>query len=200
LETSIWLPFKNKDVVVIGISNERTSTIQQFVSSQGITFPILQDNTGVYNKYRLPGGISPYPRDFIIDQEGIVRYANTEYDAQTMREIVTDLSLTSDVKTENSRFGDIPKTHRLESNYPNPFNGGTTIFFELVSKTDVSLSVYNALGQKVTDLISEVKEAGRYSAIWSGTDANGVFVPSGIYFYQLNAGYFSSVRKMLYVQ
>lgn len=54
---------------MIGISNEPVSTITKFIEDQGITFPVLHDVAGIYSKYNIPGGQSPYPRDFIMDKK-----------------------------------------------------------------------------------------------------------------------------------
>ena len=77
--------------MVVGISNLPAEVIQQFGQENGITFPLLRDTWSVYSQYYIPGGISPYPRDFIIDQNGIIQYANNEYDGATMELIVQQL-------------------------------------------------------------------------------------------------------------
>ena len=59
--------------MVLGMSSESIDVIRQFVAEQGVTFPILHDKSGVVRAvYRLSGGLSPYPRDYIIDQDGII--------------------------------------------------------------------------------------------------------------------------------
>lgn len=59
--------------------------------NNGLTFPLLRDTQSVYNQYYIPGGQSPYPRDIIIDREGIIQYTNNEYDGATMLLIVQQL-------------------------------------------------------------------------------------------------------------
>jgi len=88
---------------------------------------------------------------------------------------------------------------RLKQNYPNPFNPETTISFELEkdSQTPVSLSIYNAKGQLVTTLVNEPLASGPHCAVWSGEDAAGKIVSSGIYFYQLNVNKQLSTKKMI---
>lgn len=76
---------------MLGIANQTPETIIQFGIENGLTFPLLEDDWNVYNEYYIPGGISPYPRDFIIDQNGIVQYANNEFDGSTMQLIVDQL-------------------------------------------------------------------------------------------------------------
>ena len=86
---------------------------------------------------------------------------------------------------------EIPLTTALFQNYPNPFNPSTVIRYQLPVNSFVSLKIYNALGQEVQTLINEVQDAGYKSAEFNATN-----LPSGIYFYRLQAGSFTDVRKM----
>jgi len=83
------------------------------------------------------------------------------------------------------------------TNYPNPFNPSTTISFDLASECDVSLTVYNIKGQKVTKLIDKHFENGSHTLTWNGKDSNNKSVSSGIYFYKFSAGKSSATKKML---
>lgn len=91
----------------------------------------------------------------------------------------------------------VPYTFALKQNYPNPFNPATKIAYSVERKTDVNISIYNILGQKVNTLVNETKQPGIYSVDWPGTDQNGTQVASGIYFYKMTAGDFIQTRKML---
>jgi hypothetical protein len=91
----------------------------------------------------------------------------------------------------------LPTEFALKSNYPNPFNPLTKIDFELPSPEMVNIKIYNILGQNVVTLVSEYKEAGRYSVIWNSTNNAGQSCPSGIYFYRMTAGDFSETKKMM---
>ena len=80
-------------MAVIAIGNVSEDQLQQFADNNGISYPILRDIGGagggpgggeVYDQYYLPGQGSPYPRDFIIDQGGIIQYANNEIDTEAM--------------------------------------------------------------------------------------------------------------------
>ena len=87
----------------------------------------------------------------------------------------------------------IPNYFTLEQNYPNPFNPGTTIKFSIPHSTFVTIKVYNALGEEVNTLISDEKfPAGNYSYNWYPKG-----LTSGIYFYKIDAGNFSAVKKGL---
>ncbi|MFQ5582900.1 MAG: T9SS type A sorting domain-containing protein, partial [Calditrichia bacterium] len=85
----------------------------------------------------------------------------------------------------------IPEDFALKQNYPNPFNPVTTIEFDLRQASHVTLEIYNVMGQKVTTLINDRMGPGTYRA-----DFDASALPSGIYFYKLKAGDFSSVKKM----
>ena len=82
-------------------------------------------------------------------------------------------------------------------NYPNPFNPSTSISFGLSAATQVKIVIYNMLGQKVTGLVDELMPAGTHRIIWNGTDQFGKPVPSGVYFYRIEAGSLNESRKML---
>ena len=92
----------------------------------------------------------------------------------------------------------IPATHtRLETNYPNPFNPETTISYNLSQNQDVKLEIYNTKGQLVRTLVAEPQNAGKHSVIWTGTDDQNRPVASGIYYYKLTAGKYTSSKKMV---
>ena len=91
-----------------------------------------------------------------------------------------------------------PREFALHQNFPNPFNPDTTIKYDLAESADVTLQIYNVLGQVVRTLVaSEAQNAGRYQIRWNGMDDRGVSVSSGIYFYRISAGEFQNVRKLM---
>jgi len=94
----------------------------------------------------------------------------------------------------------LPSEFSLTQNYPNPFNPSTTISFEVPTSSDVVISVYNMLGQKVIDLVNNSYVPGTYNVQWNGVDAKGKPVGSGLYIYQMNAGKYSATSKMLYLK
>jgi len=83
----------------------------------------------------------------------------------------------------------------LNQNYPNPFNPSTIISFSVAQKTNVILTVYNLLGEKVATLVNEVKDAGNYQVNFDGAN-----LTSGIYIYKLEAGSFLSTKKMMLIK
>ena len=88
--------------------------------------------------------------------------------------------------------GGLTNSYQLYQNYPNPFNPKTIINYELPEFTHVSITVYNSLGQKVEQLINQMQQAGHHSLQFDGTN-----LTNGIYFYQLEAGEYRAVRRML---
>jgi Ca-activated chloride channel family protein len=85
-----------------------------------------------------------------------------------------------------------PVSFQLAQNYPNPFNPSTTISYSLPKTAIVMLRIFNTLGQEVALLVYERKEAGIYQVTWNASN-----VPSGIYFYRLQAGEYVETKKMV---
>ncbi|MDI6804770.1 MAG: T9SS type A sorting domain-containing protein [Bacteroidota bacterium] len=92
---------------------------------------------------------------------------------------------------ENS-YTNIPAEYVLEQNHPNPFNPTTKIKFSIPEAGFVMLKVYDVLGREVAILVNEYKDAGYYDVTWDGAN-----ITSGVFFYKLAAGSFTSVKKML---
>lgn len=92
----------------------------------------------------------------------------------------------------------VPELHTaLQTNYPNPFNPVTTIAYSIKDNAPVQLEVYNLKGQLVKTLVDQIQTSGQHSVIWNGTDNSGKTVGSGVYYYRLRSGRFSSTRKMV---
>src|SRR5208283_5090389 len=89
----------------------------------------------------------------------------------------------------------IPSEFALEQNYPNPFNPVTVIHYSLPKESHVTLTVYNVLGQVIATLLNETEQPGYKSVSFNGND-----LPSGLYFYRLNAGTFSETKRMMLVK
>ncbi|MFZ1683887.1 MAG: fibronectin type III domain-containing protein [Candidatus Zixiibacteriota bacterium] len=91
----------------------------------------------------------------------------------------------------------VPGEFTLSQNYPNPFNPTTRIEFNLPNASQVTLEIYNVIGEKVTTLVDTRLEAGSHSVEWNSTSESGTHVASGIYFYRLNAGDHIETKKMI---
>jgi len=94
----------------------------------------------------------------------------------------------------------IPTEFKLSKNFPNPFNPETRFEYQLAEDSEVRISVYSLLGQKVTDLVSEHQEAGYYDSNWDGRNQFGNRVASGIYILHMQAGDFRDMQKMMIIR
>ena len=90
--------------------------------------------------------------------------------------------------------------YTLAQNYPNPFNPQTTIRFTLPENGQVTLAIFNTLGQKVKTLVSANLNAGAYRYTWTGMDDGNRPVASGIYFYHIQANNFVQTKKMMFLK
>ena len=96
---------------------------------------------------------------------------------------------------EGAPVAEVPEEYYLKPNFPNPFNPTTTISFGLPEPAEVKLAVYDLLGRETAVLVEEAMPAGNHSAVWNAEN-----LPSGIYFYRMNAGDFKAMGKMLLVK
>lgn len=99
--------------------------------------------------------------------------------------------------TNNPQNPVIVKKTQLKGNYPNPFNPETSIAFDLEKDDDVSIEIFNAKGQKVKTLLNHRLNAGSHNIVWNGKDDQGNNVSSGIYFFNMKSGKYTSTRKMI---
>jgi len=91
----------------------------------------------------------------------------------------------------------LPEAFALNQNYPNPFNPYTTISYDLPEREDVTIVIFNLIGQEVKYFNAGILEPGRYHLRWNGTDNRGYPAGAGIYLYRINAGRFNQTRKMI---
>jgi hypothetical protein len=89
----------------------------------------------------------------------------------------------------------LPTEFVLEQNYPNPFNPSTTFRYSIPNESKVIIKVYDILGKEIEALVSEEKPAGTYELTWNAKN-----LPSGIYFYRIQAGSFIDTKKMILVK
>ncbi|HKK20179.1 MAG TPA: T9SS type A sorting domain-containing protein, partial [candidate division Zixibacteria bacterium] len=95
-----------------------------------------------------------------------------------------------DVNEQHSDL--LPAQFELSQNYPNPFNPTTLFSFSVPTASHVVLDVYNVAGQRVATLADDYYKAGMYSVSWDAAE-----FASGVYFYKMDAGKYSEVKKMV---
>jgi len=102
---------------------------------------------------------------------------------------VTDMTLKMVVE--------LPETFGLSQNFPNPFNPVTNISFEVPEASDITVSVYNMMGQKVAELVQGHVDAGYHQVVWDSRNLQGESVSSGVYLYTITSGDFHAMKKMI---
>ena len=105
---------------------------------------------------------------------------------------VDDLSFGEFVDIKEVLTDQVPITYKLVQNYPNPFNPTTTIGLGIPENGNIKLSILNILGEEIRVLLNEEKGAGYHSVEFNASD-----LPSGVYFYRIQAGSFIDTKKML---
>ncbi len=90
---------------------------------------------------------------------------------------------------------EIPNYFSLSQNYPNPFNPSTSIKFSVPKPTNVTLKIYDVLGKEIATLVNEVKQPGFHTVGFNASN-----YASGIYFYRIDAGEFTSVKRMVLIK
>ncbi len=107
--------------------------------------------------------------------------------------------ISADILTDikENYFDNLPSDFILSQNYPNPFNPTTTIEFNLAAKSNVTINIYNLLGQQVEQLVNQEYSAGNHKVSWDGTTSNGTQAATGMYLYRIEADHFVETKKML---
>jgi len=208
----------NSSPVICDIDGD-TTTVEIIVKTNDYIFAIHQDTTTVtgfpyfINDENQTGTYSPSPLVDDFDDDGDVEYAfasiagkihffdmaelynknfgfwnSYKHDMQNSSAAIP-IELFTDI---NENYNSLPEHFSLFQNYPNPFNPSTVIRWQLPVRNHVLLIVYDVLGNEITTLVNEEKQAGDFEVEF---DANKL--PSGVYYYRLIAGNFVQTRKML---
>ena len=110
---------------------------------------------------------------------------------------IDDIQITSNRVDAPSGSDSVPTDFALGQNAPNPFNPTTVFFYDVPTRTHVTMGVYNIAGRLVKMLVDTEQEPGMKTASWDGTDSAGRQVASGVYMYRMEAGDFVSKRRMV---
>jgi hypothetical protein len=181
IEISSFTSYVNDRNVILNWSTQTEKNSDKFLIERKSTFDVWKSIGSVkaavlsnspkhytYSDIKLQSGNYQY-RLKMIDNDGTFEYSKT-------------------IEAEIAS----PDNYELDQNYPNPFNPNTVITYSIPSASEIKLMVYNTLGQSIKTLESGYKPAGNYSISF-----NASVLPSGIYFYKLEAGSFTQIKKMV---
>jgi hypothetical protein len=153
--------------------------------------------------------LTPGAYQIVADKQGYQANSSPVYSVDASNSYtVSDasISVSDAVLGVSGGSAQTPTAYALTQNYPNPFNPTTEIGFSLPTTSQVTISVYNLLGQRVATLLSGEVNAGSYSVTWNGLNAAGRAVSSGIYFYEMsarslaNSSQYNAVKKMMLIK
>ncbi len=172
--------------------NLQTSTVTEIVNPEYGANYFYGYNYDNVNKMHYVLDAKDFASDgavYVFDASGVLKNSYTASIAP--KRVVFKYNGTSSVSGEE--YAD--KSYRLMQNYPNPFNPATTIEFSLPVSGNVKLSVYNLLGQEVAVLVNEFFSGGNHKVKFNASGLS-----SGVYLYQIQAGEFSAVKKLMLVK
>ncbi|HMB91263.1 MAG TPA: T9SS type A sorting domain-containing protein, partial [Rhodothermales bacterium] len=124
--------------------------------------------------------------------EVIVHYSETSAMVEVLTVVSVEHAPSADPEIEKEQGDAVPEAFVLEQNYPNPFNPQTTIAYQLPASQLVRLVVYDGLGREVERLVNQQQAAGRHEVVFEAAA-----LPSGVYFYRLEAGTFRQTRRLI---
>ncbi|MBT4613063.1 MAG: T9SS type A sorting domain-containing protein [Gemmatimonadetes bacterium] len=180
--------------------------------ADGVNVKRLDERGDVVMTYDLPGrdswfainldpdGNSVWATDAESDQvvrfhigSGVVQGSFTAGGGNTVFGVCLKGEITAAVQSATA----LPSVYGIAQNAPNPFNPETQISYQLPEAGDVTLSIFNLLGQQIHTLVSDHRSAGVHTVTWSGRDASGQAVSSGVYFYRFESTGLTETRRML---
>lgn len=177
---SIWLPQGSFREYYVNDESGNTR-----VNDDGSNNYSVDPNDTTWGFHIMPRGA------FIRELIGIMKYDHSEYKLNPR----TNADFVGEVDAVKRLDSPIPSSCSLSQNFPNPFNPSTTIRYSIANPSNVTLRVYNVLGQEVATLVNQRQTAGNFTVTFEASR-----FASGVYFYRLNAGTFNQVRKMMVVK
>jgi len=177
--------FKDTTVTVLNQGNDtlRISSItcKHPAMTSASAFLVIPPNGSAIDTFRfVPFSVAPVLGTMLFVNNGLGTY-------DTLRVMGSGVTATTGIASDG-----VPGSFELKQNYPNPFNPSTIINYGLPKTANVSLKIFNSLGQEVALLVNnEERSPGYYQVQWNAN------VPSGIYFYRLQAGDFVETKKMI---
>jgi hypothetical protein len=187
---------------------------QEYADKADYIYQVWVDDVSL-GSVKVPSGQSvvfekDLPNSVTHDGEGIVKIVNLKsgkivtcdkwelyaYDKATGR---GGTKKSGGVQIASSDSKPLAYVYAMTQNAPNPFNGQTRISYQLAKPGNVSLKIYNTLGQLVNTLVEGHQQPGIYSASWNGKDNSGRTAANGVYIYRLESGDFMATNKMVVI-
>ena len=178
----VWEDWRDDSLRIFGGKVDTSGTVLDPLGIELINEPYLPASPHVTKG---PGN------QFLIVYDGVVGYPYHGY------RVFGAFSPGVGIEEDRSRLDVARSRVELRQNKPNPFHGHTEIGFNLPLKAPVTLRVYDSSGRLVNTLVDKEKPAGSHSVVWDGRDKSGLELPSGIYFYRLQAGPSTATHKMI---
>ena len=184
--TAKYLTIYNPQDSILKIDEIYCKESDVFFTTASLPIAIPANSSIMIPIFFEPSDTTPYQASFNLRINGTYNY----YPQLIARQVI----LTGNLSANSVSSSDYTSSYSfsLSQNYPNPFNPKTTIRYSLPEKSDISINIYNQLGQKVEALFEGEKEAGQYTISW-----NAEHFASGVYFYELAAGNHRDVKKLI---
>ncbi|MFL3006760.1 MAG: DUF4397 domain-containing protein [Candidatus Neomarinimicrobiota bacterium] len=115
-------------------------------------------------------------------------------------DVVTLPTTETALSVNNDNFVNIPKDYIVHQNYPNPFNPTTSIDYELLTDSKLNITIYDMLGNVVNELYDGFQTSGNKSIKWDARNISGEIVSAGMYFYKIQVGNSSQVKRMMFLK
>ena len=186
------LDYDTHESMLVRIENVTFQNTGNFATNTNYSLRDESLGDGVTVTFRSPFGEADYIGQPIpTDAVNLVALVNGfNRNAQLASRSLADISPATSLRPDGT-----PEEFRLAQNYPNPFNPTTNIHYSLAEAADVTLTVYDILGRRVATLVSESQMSGQYTVNFDATR-----LASGTYIYRLEAGSFTSVKKMMLIK
>jgi hypothetical protein len=191
----ISISYDSRILKAVDVTTDQDALLVSNINQSGIVYIAFIANDNLNGKI-----LSFVKFNIISDDVSPIRFVNTELYHE-------DTELLIPVKTDGffSSWAKPAEKNVLFQNFPNPFNPGTWIPYQLKSESEVTITIYSEKGELVNELKLGHKPAGVYttnsrSAYWDGRNKSGEKVASGVYFYNIKAGKFTATRKMMILE
>ena len=150
----------------------------------------IDDNSGPCRVDDMGYAFTPQLQTYY-DVTGVVNYSYSNFKLEPRD--ADDITIITDNNDEHNQIYSV----KLIGNYPNPFNPQTTIAFTTKETGNVSIVIYNVVGQKIRTLVNKSYNSGQHRVVWNGKNDFNKTVGSGIYFYNMRNGKYTSTKKMI---